>query len=474
MSAPQDPRGKSGMRRLTSAPLARNFALARLGLGAGTAIAAHSLANVLRGRTARESADRTFYRRQATVLAAELGRLKGSVMKAGQMLSLYSQYFLPAEAVEVLASLQDSTQPVDWAMIEPVLEKNLGSRLAELEIDCQPLAAASLGQVHRAWRRRDGLQLCIKVQYPGVARAIDSDVRTLSQILLLARLAPKGLDLRPVFAEVGEMLHREVDYRLEAEFTREYAQRLAGDHSFIVPRVVDELSTAEILTTTYETGVGVRDAAVQSLSQSRRNALAEAFIDLFLREFFNWHTVQSDPHFGNYRFRVGTCSKEDRIVLLDFGATRRFEAGFVGDYARIVGGALQRDAAEVIAGARGIGLMHEHVPQPVLDAFVQLCERLVEPFYIADDPRTPPGLRNAGGGYRFGASDLPRRVVNLAARNALSVYFRMPPREIVFLHRRLVGVFIMCSALGAEVDARPQLCQALSQMAALTGAAAKR
>src|SRR5581483_3684266 len=107
---------------------------------------AHSIANIFRGEIRRSEADRAFYRRQAKVLADELGRLKGSVMKAGQMLSLYAQYFLPAEAVEVLATLQENTQPVHWSLLKPVLERALGrTRLAELEVDERPLAAASLG-----------------------------------------------------------------------------------------------------------------------------------------------------------------------------------------------------------------------------------------------------------------------------------------------------------------------------------------
>jgi predicted unusual protein kinase regulating ubiquinone biosynthesis (AarF/ABC1/UbiB family) len=452
---PQDA-NKPGLRALKTRPLERNLALTKLGLGAGTQIVAHSLANVFRGAVARSAADRRFYAQQARVLADELGKLKGSVMKAGQMLSLYGQYFLPQEAVAVLSGLQDDTPPVDWKLIEPVLRASLGSRLAELEIDEHPLAAASLGQVHRARRRADGLPLVVKVQYPGVAQAIDSDIRTLSRLLLLTRLAPKGLDLAPVFAEVREMLHREVDYRAEARFTEEYAQRLAGDARFVVPRVLREYSGAQVLTTTYETGVSPRHAEVARLAQERRNRLGYAFVDLFLREFFDWHVVQSDPHFGNYRIRIA-ADGQDRIVLLDFGATRRFEPRFVAGYRDIVCGAVRDDRAQLWRGAQAIGLMQAGFPEPVLQAFAEMCEMIVEPFRLPDDPRVPRGLFNARGEYRYAASDLPMRAAGVAARNALSRYFRVPPREIVFLHRRLAGVFIMLAALGAELNARSRL-----------------
>ncbi|HVT34790.1 MAG TPA: AarF/ABC1/UbiB kinase family protein [Nevskiaceae bacterium] len=455
-----DPPDKSSLRRLKTRPLERNIALTRLGLGAGTKIVAHSLLNIFRGEIARDSADRAFYERQARILADELGQLKGSVMKAGQMLSLYGQYFLPPEAVAVLSQLQDTTPPVHWSVVAPVLRRALGTaRLNELEIEHEPIAAASLGQAHRARRKSDGLALCVKVQYPGVADAIESDISTLSRLLLMTRLAPKGLDLEPVFNEVREMLHREVDYESERHFTEEFAQRLSADARFVVPRVVPEYCSDMVLTTTFEEGVHVRDAAVQALSQERRNALGRAFLELFLREFFDWGMVQSDPHFGNYRFRLD-AKKGDRIVLLDFGATRVFGRGFIDAYADIVRGALLGDADGVERGAQAIGLMRPGMPRSVLDAYAQLCTLIVEPF---SPDHAPPALLTANGAYRWGESDLPMRAGSLAARNALSVHFRVPPREIVFLHRRLAGVFIMLATLRCEIATRDLLLQFLER-----------
>jgi predicted unusual protein kinase regulating ubiquinone biosynthesis (AarF/ABC1/UbiB family) len=462
MNLKKPPQIKPSIDRLATRPFERNLALTKLGFGAGTQIVAHSVMNIFRGRVERSEADREFYVKQAQVLADELGRLKGSVLKAGQMLSLYGQYFLPDEAVEVLSSLQDDTQPVSWRVVAPVLEKQLGAkRLAELEIDENPLAAASLGQAHRATRKRDGLELVVKVQYPGVADAIDSDIKTLSRLLLMTRLAPKGLDLTPVFTEVREMLHREVDYVSEKKFTEEFAQRLQHDKRFIVPRVLAEYSSERVLTTTFEAGVSARSPQVLKLSGARRNKLGAAFIDLFVTEFFDWHLVQTDPHFGNYRIRIGERADEDRIVLLDFGATRPFPAEFVHHYAEIVCGAIQRDRSRILRGAVGIGLMHADFPASVQQAFAEMCELIVEPFNVANDPATPPELFNAKGEYRWAAGNLPMRVANVAARNALSRYFRVPPREIVFLHRRIAGVFIMLATMGVELNPRERMLSAL-------------
>jgi predicted unusual protein kinase regulating ubiquinone biosynthesis (AarF/ABC1/UbiB family) len=428
------------MGSLKTSPWERNVALTRMGVGAGARIAVHEFANLFRGQTSRDASDRTFYTEQARKLADELGRLKGSVMKVGQMLSLYGQYFLPPEAVEVLSTLHDDTPPVEWRALEPVLRRALGRSLKELEIDRVPLASASLGQVHRARRKADGAELVLKVQYPGVADAIDSDIRTLARLISMTRLAPKGLNLEPVYAEVKEMLHREVDYQAEIDHTQRYRQLLDGDARYVVPRVYEEYSSDQVLGLSYEPGLGVRDPAVQALSQERRNALALAALDLFLRELFDWGMVQTDPHFGNYKIRIAPDS--DRIVLLDFGATRLFGLGFVQSYREMVHGAMKRDRAEILRGAEGIGAMRADFPESVHTAFVELCELIVEPFR---------------GSYDWGASDLPRRVGDKIARNALTRYFRIPPREIVFLHRRLAGVFFLAAALRAKGDVRALL-----------------
>ena len=449
----EDSNPKAAIKRLATRPFERNLALTRLGLGAGTKIVAHSIANIFRGEVARSSADREFYERQARILADELGRLKGSVMKAGQMLSLYAQYFLPEEAVEVLSTLQENTAPVHWSVLAPVLGRALGKpRLAELEVDEQPLAAASLGQAHRARRRSDGLELVLKVQYPGVADAIESDIKTLTRVLLMTRLVPRGLSLQPILSEVREMLHREVDYHAERDHTEAFGSRLADDPRFVVPRVLPEYSSDMVLATTFETGVHVQHPSVQNLSLERRNRLANAFLELFLIEFFDWGMVQTDPHFGNYRIRVDPAGK-DRIVLLDFGATRLFGQGFIDGYRAMVRGALADDEAGVLEGACTIGLMSEGFPRNVVSAFYELCKLIVEPF--SEHP--PAKVLDEQGRYKWGASDLPMRAAGVAARNALSRYFRIPPREIIFLHRRLAGVFIMLATLRAQFSARELL-----------------
>lgn len=461
---PEDFSGRPHLHKLKTRPLDRNLAMAKVGLMAGTQIAGHELLNLFRSPESRAEKNRTFYTRQAQYLADELGRLKGSIMKVGQMLSLYGQYFMPEEAVDVLRGLQDDTPHVDWAIMQPALKERLGkARLAELEIDPEPLAAASLGQVHVAYRKRDRRKLCLKIQYPGLTQAIDSDIRTLSRLVTAARLAPRGFDLKPIMQEVRDMLHHEVDYPAELDTTAWYQRQLAADLRYVVPEVFPEYSSEQVLATSFEEGVHVQDAAVQNLSQARRNRLATAALELFFNEFFCWGRVQTDPHFGNYRIRIDPNGENDQLVLLDFGATRQFNSGFLRAYRGVIQGAFDRDPEQIFRGGVEIGLLRETMPETLRQAFAEVCFLIIEPFAekTADSP--PARLLTREGAYRWGDSDLPTRVTGTIARASLSRHFRVPPREIVFLHRRLGGLFVLVAVLGAEIQGRPLLGRFLAE-----------
>lgn len=446
------PDDDQAMDRIKTGAFERNVALTRMGVGAGAKIATHTVRNLFRRGQAKEDANRDFYRAQARELADQLGQLKGSVMKAGQMLSLYGQYFLPEEAVEVLASLQDNTPPVAWSFVEPQLLNALGAaRVAELDIQRKPIAAASLGQAHLATVKATGEQVVVKIQYPGVAQAIDTDIKTLSRLIAATRMAPKALDLTGVFNELRDMLVRECDYVQEKAFTLQFQERLAADSRFIVPKVYPQFCAARVLTTRYEPGYSVASPEVQALSQARRNKLALAFVDLFIQEFFVWNMVQTDPHFGNYRIRIDPAGENDQIVTLDFGATRRFERSFVNEYARMVRGSLLADRQQIAQAVLNIGLMNHGTPRSVLEGFGDLTEMIVEPFRKPFDPRVPERLYTPGGAYCFGPSDLPARVGQTAALKMMSTHFKIPPQEIIFLHRRIGGVLVTLRTLRAEL-----------------------
>ncbi len=444
------------IKSIKSGSLARGISLARAGLIAGVNLGSYSLSSLLATGERRQELRQQMLTEQAQLLAQELGRLKGSVMKVGQMLALYGdQFLLPPEVVAVLRTLQDNSPPLEWEALQPVLEQELDSRrLAELEVDPSPLAAASLGQVHRARRRRDGRELCIKIQYPGVAESIDSDLNTLSKLLLFAQVLPAGFNLSEMLTEVRQMLAREIDYRQELQTTERFRQLLQEDKRFRVPETFPEYSTQRILTTSYEPGFTMDGPQARTFSQARRNRLGAAALELFLREFFDWNLVQTDPHFGNYRLRPDPAGEQDQLVLLDFGAVRRFSDTFRFAYYELVRAAFWKDKERLWKAAMDLNFMPANVPQSALERFAEMCFLVIEPFTQAE-PGAP--FFNPAGEYRWGASDLTQRVALAASKASLSFSFRVPPKEFIFLHRKLGGVFVFLAELDTELKARPLL-----------------
>ncbi len=424
-------------------------------------MASHMATNWFSSKEARDERHRAMLSKQARFLVHELGKLKGSVVKIGQVMALYGEHFLPEEVTEALHTLEDQTTSLEWSAIERVLKAELGSeQLAELDIDIEPIGAASLGQVHRAVRRSDGLELVLKVQYPGVADAVDSDLNAVAQLLRVARLVSFGPEFEDWLEEVRQMMHREVDYRLEARTTEKFRQMLLDDPRFIVPRVLPEYSSAQVIASTYEHGHSVNSVLVRDLSLERRSDLGKAALELFFRELFVWGEIQTDPNFGNYRIRIagedGKGAEHDRIVLLDFGAVQIYSREFLDPVIQMIKGSYEDDLDAVIDGGVKLRFMSTDWPKEVLETFGQVCMSVLEPL-SSDHGSWPDYAVNSKGQYRWKQSDLPSRVARQAARSAISRYFRVPPSEFVFLNRKLIGVYTFIAVLYSEFNGEPLL-----------------
>lgn len=444
--------------RIKTGSFERRLSLTKAGLFASTRMAGHVAANVFTSKDKRLERRKKMLSRQAEFLVDELGKLKGSVVKIGQVMALYGEHFLPVEVTEALHTLEDQTTALEWPSIEKVLRFELGEEtLEELVIEKQPIGAASLGQVHRARRKSDGKEICLKIQYPGVADAVDSDLDAVAQLLKLAKLVSFSRDFDEWLEEVRVMMHREVDYTLEAETTRRFGKMLQDDERFIVPEILLEYSTPHVMATSYEPGLSVSSDQVLALPQARRNKLAEGALELFLKELFIWKEIQTDPNFGNYRVRLADEEHtEDRIVLLDFGAVQKYPDAFIDPVCDMIYASYSRDLKRVIAGGIKLNFMHDDWPEKVLEEFGGVCMAVLEP--LADrDVEIPDYALNDKGEYRWKQSDLPTRIAKRAAMSAINRYFKIPPKEFVFLNRKLVGVYTFISVLGAEFNGREAL-----------------
>lgn len=450
-------RERKSVSHIKTGSFERRLSLTKAGLLAGTRMAGHMTASFFAGRDKRQSMRKNALSSQAQFLVEELGKLKGSVVKIGQVMALYGEHFLPPEVTEALHTLEDNTVALEWPVIRGVLFDQLGAeRMSQLDVEPDPIGTASLGQVHRARIKSTGDVICLKVQYPGVAEAVDIDLDAVAQILRLARVVKMGPDFDEWLEEVRTMMHREVDYRLEAKMTAHFNSLVAHDSRFVVPRVFDDYSSDHIIATSYEEGCGVTSPEVAALPQERRNKLGLASLELFLNELFVWHEIQTDPNFGNYRIRIDENGENDQIILLDFGAVQAYPESFINPVCQMICSAYNDDLNGVIEGGVQLRFMHGDWPQSVLDEFGKVCIAVLEPL-AKEQPDAGPGAFNDRGEYRWRESDLPARVAKRAAVSAISRYFKIPPKEFVFLNRKLVGVYTFISVLGAEFSGRDLL-----------------
>lgn len=455
---------KQSLDRIKSSVFSRSLSMAKLTLQAGAKLASQGMSQALTSPEKRDEKWTEFLKDQAAVLSHELGQLKGSVMKAGQMLSMYGEHFLPPEANQLLKSLQQDSPPLSWAAIEPVLKAYLGPEKMELlEIEKEALACASMGQVHRARIKATGESVCLKIQYPDVDKAIDSDLKAIRTLLNMLKLLPKDVNMDPVFEEVREMLVQETNYDLEAEFTEKYGELLKGDSRFVVPKVYREFSSRKILTTSFERGLRVDDPLIQNLSQDRRNKLALNFLDLYLMELFDWGLVQTDPHNGNYKIRIDP-SGQDQLVLLDFGATRAYDQNFLHAYHRMIKGSLFNEREQFLKAATDLKFIQDDDHHDLRKIFEEFCYETIEPFMTFDDPRNTLGQIKSDNTYDWKNTDLPQRLTKKVFQIVRNFTWRTPPREILFLDRKTGGVFIFLSVLRAKVAGRPILLKYLEKI----------
>lgn len=453
-----DSKPSSELKKIKSSMISRSWTLAKLTLGAGASLAGHKMAQTLatsKNQNSQQESWKNFLAQQAQVFSQEVGELKGSLMKAGQLLSVYGEHFFPPEVNQFLKTLQQDSPALAWSAIQPILQQELGPLLEQLEIEKTSMASASMGQVHKAKIIATQQVVALKVQYPNVDKAIDSDLKALQSFLKILNVLPQDKNLNSLFAEIKDMLVQETNYVLEAEMTQKFAQLLENDSRFIVPKVIPEFSTRKILCTSFESGLRLDDPIVQSLTQERRNRLAENFLDLYFQELFVWKRVQTDPHLGNYKVRLHPDGK-DQIVLLDFGATREYESQFLTNYQNMIRGAVLPDISLFHQSAQQLGFTMDSDDPQLIQTFEDFCLDIVEPFLDPQNPRLQ-GRLLADGSYDWKKSDLPQRISKQVFHIMRTFPWRSPPREILFLDRKTGGIFILLGLLRAQIKARPML-----------------
>ena len=419
--------------------LARGARLGALATGLAGGALAEGLRQIARGE--RPGLPGAFLSASnARRLTGGLAHLRGAAMKLGQMLSLDAGHALPPELEAILAQLRAAAPAMPPAQLKRVLAAEWGEgwhrRFARFEVT--PLAAASIGQVHRA-QTRDGRDLAIKVQFPGVRASIDSDIANLGTLLRLAGVVPAGLDLAPLLAEARAQLHAEADYRQEARALEAFRRALADRPAFRVPAVHADLSTERVLAMDHVASRPIETLA--AAPQEVRERAATALIDLVLRELFEIGQMQTDPNFANYRVEPET----GRIVLLDFGATRAIAPATAARYRTLLRALLDCDRPGMAAGMQALGYFRADATEVEKALVLAMADHAAAPLR-SDRP------------YDFRCSTLPLDLAELGRPlGEARTLWHIPPAELLFLHRKIAGTFLLAQRLRARVALRPLL-----------------
>ncbi|KAM0435124.1 hypothetical protein ACHAPT_003213 [Fusarium lateritium] len=380
-------------------------------------------------------------------LVAKLSRMRGAALKLGQMMSFQDTKMLPAPIQEVLQRVQDRADYMPAWQRDRVLAANLGAEWRELfsEFEEKPIAAASIGQVHKAVLK-NGKRVAVKIQFPGVADSINSDLDNLSILLTATKLLPKGLYLNKTIDNARLELGWECDYEREAECARRYQELLSSEQDvFLVPSVYPEASGKQVITMDFMDGIGV--TRITSFTQEQRDWIGTQILRLCLREITEFRFMQTDPNWTNFLYNADA----EKLELLDFGASREYPDEFVTQYVQLLAAASRSDKAAVKELSEKLGYLTGHESRTMVEAHTKSVLTLAEPF-LASAPEV----------YDFKDQTITERVKALIP---VMLHERLapPPEETYSLHRKLSGAFLLCAKLGSKVRCREMFEKALAK-----------
>lgn len=380
------------------------------------------------------------YEKMADDIVGTLGELKGAVMKIGQIAS-QTQDLLPKEFSDALKKLQKEAPPVDFSVIKQQVETELGAPLSTLfkTFDEQPFASASIGQVHRAVTNDDN-QVVVKVQYPGVDRSCDSDLKQLRLTLKLGgllKLPKESVDA--LFGEIQARLHEELDYLNEANNILLFREFHQGHSDILIPEVFRKLSTRHVLTLEYLEGDHAEELVAQGYTQEQVNLLGDNLFNMLAEHLFKFQHIHGDPHPGNFAFR-----KDGKIVIYDFGCIKILKPEIVKAYKDAIEASLAEDYDSVDDALQRLGARVVSKESPGDDYYKVWRNIFFEPFLWQ-------------GEYDFKAAKL-----HLDAAKQTPLLFKYlshfkPPVESLYIDRMISGHYWLMKSMGVEADFRPVL-----------------
>ncbi|HLK37929.1 MAG TPA: AarF/UbiB family protein [Polyangiaceae bacterium] len=393
------------------------------------------------GRAWRDERIGRIHTRNARRVYRTILRLQGLFIKVGQLLSIMAA-FLPPEFRAELEGLQDQVPPRPFDEIEARLESELGTKMQRFaSLTREPLASASLGQVHMA-RLADGRSVCVKVQHRDIDRIVRLDLRTIRRIMGIVQwfVPVQGLDA--YYHQIRELLSNELDFALEADNIERISKNFVGEERVAFPTPVRDLSTRRVLTTTFVDGVKVSDvAALDALGVDKKD-VARRLVRLYCQMIFVDGVYHADPHPGNILVQRGGT-----VVLLDFGAVAELSPGMREGIPEFLEGVLRRDTDRLVKSLRKMGFISRTTDEGLGEKIIEYFHRRfqeevrLESFNLKDiriDPQR--GFENL----------LDLRKMNIGLRE-LSGAFHVP-KDWVLLERTILLIYGCCSLLDPELE----------------------
>lgn len=360
----------------------------------------------------------------------DVGSLKGSFLKASQLLSSYGEYYFPNEINQILKKVQNQSLVLEWDKIKPHLDKKL---FKKYDIQSEAMAAASIGQVHRAKNIDSGKEVVIKIQYPGVRKAIDLDILILKKLLGLSKLIPRGIVMDDIYFEIKKVLEEEMNYPKEIEKHRNYKEWIESYNGYKVPLIYDEVSAENIIISEYIKYPTLSEIDPDSLGQVDRNLVGERILRLFFLEIFKGEYIQTDCHPGNYHL-----DNEGNIYIIDFGAVLKYERHVILKYQTLIKSLYLKNRKNFF---KTLDLINNELGSELIFDQEQIwnyCQLAISPLY-ADN-------------YDWGTTDLPDRLLAKAKELISTVKIEKPPHHFIFLDRKLLGVFSILRKFESRIN----------------------
>ncbi|MFZ0887638.1 MAG: AarF/ABC1/UbiB kinase family protein [Candidatus Binataceae bacterium] len=375
--------------------------------------------------------------RNARRMVESSTHLRGAFMKLIQMLAMRED-MLPGEALEVLRTTHSSVPPMDYAMIATQIRRELGRQPEQLFSHFEPtaFAAASLGQVHRA-RLKDGQEVAVKIQYPGIEQTVEQDLKNLRLLLVTLQAIARDvmrqkIDTRAIYGELQERLREELDYVTEARNTALFGKLLANDEEIMIPRVFKELSSRRVLTMTYIDGYRLADVLSPAADPELRKWVARKYFKLVWRQIFEFGVLHTDPHPGNY-----LVTYHPRLGMLDFGSARRFPEPVRHAHLQLARALLARDERSIGAAMVKLGYLdRDQDARPMVEVLYILFEPI-----MADRPYDPAQYDSVGKAGQVGEIAFQHKLYK-------------SPAHSVLLMRALVGLEGIARGLGVRANYR--------------------